>query len=300
MNNNASVLAGVDGSASSQDAVRWAAAEAALRHAPLLLVSTYPMPVDYMGYGAVPPSFFVEREAEGKRMLAEATKLATEAGRGLGPVNIETQLVTGPPIPYLLEQSHTARMIVLGSRGLGEFTGGLLGSVSTAVAAHASCPVAVIRGLPGPGDPGLDGPVVVGVDGSKNSEPAIAAAFEEASLRNADLTAVHAWTDFNVSTAFKVDNNDMELAWPAIEVGEQAVLSESMAGWKEQYPDVSVRQVVVKDRPVRNLVHQAETAQLVVVGSRGRGGFKGMLLGSTSRALLHTVERPLLVVRDNT
>ncbi|MGZ4558581.1 MAG: universal stress protein, partial [Mycobacteriaceae bacterium] len=86
----------------------------------------------------------------------------------------------------------------------------------------------------------------------------------------------------------------------AIEVGEQAVLSESMAGWKERYPDVSVRQVVVKDRPVRNLVHQAETAQLVVVGSRGRGGFKGMLLGSTSRALLHTVERPLLVVRDNT
>lgn len=298
MNSTAPIVVGVDGSESSLDAVRWAAVTAALRHAPLFLISTYPMPVDYMGYGAVPPSFFTARESEGKRVLVDAEKFATEAAHGIGTLNIRTEMENGAPIPYLLEQSHSAQLIVLGSRGLGELAGGLLGSVSSAVATHASCPVAVIRGLPAAGEPPLDGPVVVGVDGSKSSEPAIAAAFVEASLRGAELVAVHAWNDASVATAFIVDDNEMELAWPAIETGEEAVLSENLAGWREEYPDVVLRQVVVKDRPVRDLVQRAETAQLVVVGSRGRGGFTGMLLGSTSRALLHTVQRPLLIVHE--
>ncbi|MGZ4560797.1 MAG: universal stress protein [Mycobacteriaceae bacterium] len=298
MNDISPIVAGVDGSASSHDAVRWAASEAVLRRAPLLLVSSYPPAADYLGYGPLPRSFFVDREVEGKHLLSEAAKIGAEAVRGHGTVSIHIQLLSGPPIPRLLEHSHSAKMVVLGSRGLGGVTGGFLGSVSTAVATHAHCPVVVVRGLPDPEAPVLDGPVVVGVDGSKNSEPAIAAAFEEASLHAADLTAVHAWSDYNLSTILGVGTTDIEPYWPAIETGEEVVLAESMAGWKEQYPDVSVRRIVVKDRPVRNLLRQAETAQLLVVGSRGRGGFAGMVLGSTSRALLHKAECPLMVVRS--
>ncbi len=296
MNTTAPIVVGGDGSASSDDAVRWAAVAAALRRASVVLVSTYPTPQD-VAYATVPLGLFAEQEAEGNRLLVRAAEIAVDAARGHQKVHVRTELLTGPPILMLLDQSHTAGMMVLGSRGLGEFTGGLLGSVSSALAAHADCPVAVIRGLPGPGDAAFDGPVVVGVDGSRNSEPAIAAAFEEASLRGADLVAVHAWTDFNVSTVFKVDSNEMVVAWPGIQTGEEAVLAESMAGWQNQYPDVLVRKVVVRDRPVRHLLAQAELAQLVVVGSRGRGGFPSMLLGSTSQALLHTVGRPLLIVR---
>ena len=298
MNTTAPIVTGVDGSASSQDAVRWAAAEAVLRRSPLLLVSMYATPASYGSYAAVPPSYFLELEAEGKRVLAAAETLAAEVMGGSAAAPISTQLVEEAPIFHLLEQSRTAGMIVLGSRGLGEFTGGMLGSVSTAVGTHASCPVAVIRGLPAQGEPSLQGPVLVGVDGSPHSEPAIGVAFEEASLRGAELVAVHAWSDFNLATAFARRKDDTEAAWSSVESGERAVLSESLAGWGEQYPDVSVRPVVVRDRPVRHLVQQSESCQLVVVGSRGRGGFTGMLLGSTSRALLHGVDRPLMIVHD--
>lgn len=197
----------------------------------------------------------------------------------------------------LLEVAKSARMLVVGSRGLGEFTGGLVGSVSSAVASHAACPVAVVRGMPEMDAPPLDGPVVIGVDGSSNSEPAIAAAFEEAALRDVDLVAVHAWSDFSLLTVAPADLSDNELAWSAAEPAEQALLSESLAGWKDKYPDVVVRKVVVRDRPVHHLLQQSEAAQLVVTGSRGRGGFASLLLGSTSRALLHAVSRPLLIVR---
>jgi len=298
MNNSSRIVVGVDGSASSHEAVRWAAAAAALRRAPLVLVSAYLMPLD-IAYGAVPSSYFVEQEGAAKHLLDEAAEMATGAARAFGTVEISTELLTGPPIPHLLEQAQSATMLVLGSRGLGEFAGDVRGSVSAALASHAHCPVAVIHGLPGPDLPALQGPVVVGVDGTKNSEPAIAAAFEEADLRAAELVAVHTWTDVNLTSALKAYVNDMHFDWPSIQSGEEAVVSESMAGWQERYPGVVVRTAVARDRPVRNLLQQAENAQLVVVGSHGRGGFTGMLLGSTSRALLHTIDRPLMIVRGH-
>ncbi|MEO9220172.1 MAG: universal stress protein [Mycobacteriaceae bacterium] len=296
MNNSARIVVGVDGSPSSHEAVRWAAAGAALRHAPLVLVSTYLMPLD-IAYATVPLSYFAEQDGAAKRLLDEAAEMATTAAQGFGTVEISTELLTGRPIPHLLEQSKSAKMMVLGSRGLGEFAGGVRGSVSAALASHAHCPVAVIHGLPGPDLPALEGPVVVGMDGTKNSEPALAAAFEEADLRAAELVAVHTWTDVNLTSALKAYVSDMHYDWPSIQTKEEAVLSESMAGWQERYPGVKVRTVVARDRPVHNLLHQAENAQLVVVGSHGRGGFTGMLLGSTTRALLRTIDRPLMIVR---
>lgn len=294
MNGNAPVVVGVDGSASSTGAVRWATHAAVARRAPLLLVSSQLGP-DSCG-GGVPPGFFAFQEAAGARRLADAAAVAAAESTD---VTVRTELRTTPAIPALLEHSDTARMVVLGARGHGELGGGSLGSVTVAVATHARCPAVVVRGLPDAGQPQLDGPVVVGVDGSANSEPALAAAFGEASLRGAELVAVHAWTDLSLAAVHTLDGNGNgeRMDWPTVQAAQEALLAESLAGWGGTYPDVPVRRVVVQDRPVRHLLAESENAQLLVVGSHGRGGFASMLMGSTSRALLQAVDRPLMIVR---
>jgi nucleotide-binding universal stress UspA family protein len=138
--------------------------------------------------------------------------------------------------------------------------------------------------------------VVVGVDGSPTSEPALAMAFEEAAMRGADLVAVHAWIEFTSDTAYATARQFL-VNWDAVETRERETLAERLAGWQEKYPDVTVRRVVTGGQPTKRLLDQAVDAQLLVVGSRGRGGFAGMLLGSTSQALIHHAPCPLLVVR---
>ncbi|WP_054245587.1 universal stress protein [Rhodococcus opacus] len=297
MQTDSPIVVGVDGSAQSLDAVRWAADAAVHHRAPLLLVSSLLKAPGTFGDAVnLSAGAFTGVEYGGTQRLATAAELARRSMPG-NHLTLRTALRHGSAVTVLLDAAKSARMLVVGSRGLGEFTGGLVGSVSSAVASHAACPVAVIRGMPETDAPPLDGPVVVGVDGSPNSEPAIAAAFEEASLRGVDLVAVHAWSDFSLLTVTPADLSDNDLPWSAIETAEQAVLSESLAGWKDKYPDVSVRKVVVRDRPVHHLLQQARESQLVVTGSRGRGGFASLLLGSTSRALLHSITCPLLIVR---
>lgn len=206
----------------------------------------------------------------------------------------------------LLDRVQTAEMIVLGWEGFDEYTGMLAGPVAAALTTHGLCTVAVIRGLPGPQEPALDGPVVVGVDGTTNSEPAIRVAFEEASQRGATLVAVHVWSDHKLSNFFPDDN---EFDWAPHERAAQETLAKTLAGWSQDYPDVTVQTVVVPDRPVRNLLAQAEHAQLLVVGSHGRGGYTSvpmgsrrgaytnMLIGSTSHALLQKARCPLIIAR---
>lgn len=111
-------------------------------------------------------------------------------------------------------------------------------------------------------------------------------------MRGAPLVAVHVWSDVAVDEWFAPG-----AGWEAIRVDEERVLAERLAGWEAKYPDVSVERVVARDRPVRFLVEHGARAQLIVVGSRGRGGITGMLIGSTSRALLHCAPCPVLVVR---
>jgi nucleotide-binding universal stress UspA family protein len=181
---------------------------------------------------------------------------------------------------------------VVGSRGTGRVSGVLLGSVAMAITSHGTAPVAVIP-AEGPGGE-ADGPVVVGVDGSPISEAAIAFAFDEAAVRGVRLLAVHTWNDVRPTLA-----DPTMIDFGRLEDGERAALSELLAGWRDKYPDVDVRPIVLRGRPTPILLRYATQAQLVVVGSRGRGGFAGMMLGSTSHSLITHAIAPVVVVRPD-
>lgn len=283
------VVVGVDGSDSALHAVRWASVEAARRGLPLRLVHVHASPI------ALPGGVFdltVVRNAmraQGRGRLADARTVAAEVAPD---VRIDIRLEHAPLVPVLVEASRTASLLVLGTRGLGGFTGLLLGSTATLLAGRVSCPLVIVRG----DDSGAGhGPVVVGVDGTPNSEAAIAFALAEASARDGHLVAVHTWAEPVVDTLLLGHS-----AAPDFEPAQQwayELLAERLAGWEEKYPDVHVTREVVRDHPSRALLRYAEGAALVVVGTRGRGGFRGLVLGSTGHHLLHHAPCPVVIVR---
>jgi nucleotide-binding universal stress UspA family protein len=286
------IVVGVDGSASAQQAARWAGDEAARRHLPVRVVHAVSMPALSYGAGVRPPDGFSEvLETQGRKWLADAEAAIRSAHPDL---EIHADLATGSPVTELLKASADAHLVALGSRGLGGFSGMLTGSTVVAMVARGRCPVVVVRG-----GGRENGPVVLGMDGSPANEPAIAVAFDEAASRGADLVAVHSWLSVSTGTAHTLGQqllNDFD----ALEGNERELLAERLAGWQEKYPDVAVRRVVARDHPVRCLLDHSADAQLLVVGSRGLGGFSGMLTGSTSQALIHHATCPLLVVQSPT
>lgn len=285
------VVAGVDGSDSSVRAVRWAAREASRRGSGLRLVHACEIPAGYRS-GIVRPAALRETlEDQGRQWLAKAREAAALTAPG---VDVDTVLDVSSPVLALAEQSRDASMLVLGSRGLGGFTGLLVGSTAVELTSRALCPVIVIREQE-TRTPPHEGPVVVGVDGTELSDAALEFAFTTAALRGAELIAVHAWSDLLLESAFPVAAVAVNVAPLAREAEE--TLTEQLARWQQKYPDVRVSSEVVLDRPARALLKSAENAQLVVVGSRGRGGFRGLLLGSTSQHLLRHAPCPVAVVR---
>lgn len=291
------VVVGVDGSPSSMTAVQWAAREASMRKAPLTLVHVVVTPA----WGPAPwllPSAPIplpsgsdpELERSARTMLSEAAKAAEAVTHKDNGLDIRTELFFAVPVPTLVDLSKEAQMVVVGSRGRHPLQRTLLGSVSTGLLHHAHCPVAVIHDAPYLSPERATLPVVVGVDGSSASDLATAIAFDEASWRGVDLIALHAYTDADVAHL------------PSIELSaQQAIpsetLSERLAGWREQYPDVTVHPRIVWNNPAHHLLEQSEAAQLLVVGSHGRGGFAGMLLGSVSTAIAHAARVPVIVAR---
>jgi nucleotide-binding universal stress UspA family protein len=284
------IVVGIDGSDSARRAARWAAAEAARRHTGLTLVTAVGAAAFSSAGGFVPPQgFFDELESQARALLAAAQAEVRETYPAL---EVQVRLCAGGAAAVLLDESKLAALVVLGSR---DAEGGHLlmgGSVAVGLAAHGYCPTVVVRGVEVGGALPTGGPVVVGVDGSPASELAVALAFEEASARGAELVAVHAWFEYGSGSIAQYVAD-----WSFVESHEREVLAERLAGWQEKYPDVTVRRVLSEDKAVRLLLSCAEGAQLLVVGNRGHGGFTGLLLGSTSRKLIHNAPCPLMVAR---
>jgi nucleotide-binding universal stress UspA family protein len=288
------VMVGVDGSAASNAAVRWAARWAAIRNIGLTIVHASAPVVPETSLvewtGPAPSEVMRAQEEQARHLIDEAAKTADDT---VGGLRIQVKAIATAAVPALLELSDDAQILVVGRRGRSSLAGVLLGSVSTAMIHHARCPVAVIHDE-SPGEAAsMDAPVVVGIDGSPASELATAIAFDEASRRGVELVALHAAYD---TDPFGIH----ELEWGYLEPKAHEALAKCLAGWQERYPDVRVRRVVVFDRPAHHLVEQAETAQLVVVGSRGRGGFSELLLGSVSAAVVQATRTPVIVARSRT
>nr|WP_090343081.1 universal stress protein [Mycolicibacterium malmesburyense]CRL73848.1 universal stress protein UspA-like protein [Mycolicibacterium malmesburyense] len=287
------ILVAVDGSPAARVAVDWAAREAALHQVPLKIVHVVESPTVRMWPEVPVPAGITDHlQKKGSESLSAAAETAEKAADS-DDIVITTELLTGGVVPTLIDLSKEARMIVVGCRGLGSIGRRLLGSVSWGLLHHAKCPVAVIHDedplMPGPVS---EAPVVVGIDGSPASEAATAIAFDEASRRRVELVAVHAWSDASVYELPGVEVT-------ALRREAEEALGERLAGWQEQYPDVQIRRVLAMDRPTHQLLEQSDRAQLTVLGSHGRGGFAGMLLGSVSSAVAESARMPVLVVRPS-
>ena len=283
------VLVGVDGSPSAMRAVRWGAAEAARRETPLRLVLAFAWPHEALRRPGGQEE--MHRDALVTAARAQLDVAAAAAVRDEPGLDVQQQLIVGSPIPVLAQEARRAQLLVLGDRGLGQVEGLLVGSVAGALAPHASCPVVVVRGGD---DPPASLPVVVGVDG--HSDAAIAFAFEAAAARRVSVVAVHSWWQ----PVFEPEMAGVLFDREAIQAEEERILAQRMAGWTEKYPGVFVERRVIADSPARGLLEQARAAQLVVVGSRGRGGLASLVLGSVGNVLLHRSPCPVAVVRPET
>ncbi|WP_113703734.1 universal stress protein [Nonomuraea lactucae] len=278
------IVVGVDGSVPARAAVEWAVNDALRMHEPLRIVHAMDRsPYEIAKFPAAEwPDPLVRG---GQKILAEALALARDRQPS---VEVTTELIEGSPAAVLCEQGEGATEVVVGSRGHGGFAGALLGSVSDHVAGRAHCPVVVVHGERRP----VRGQIVAGVDDEPECEPALAYAFEQAALRGATLRALNAWQlpvhAFAPELAFDLDD---------IRATQHQVVRRALERFEKEYPQVTVVEDVQTAHPVEALARASAEADLLVVGSHGRGAIGAALLGSVSRGVLHHTHGPVAVVR---
>lgn len=273
------VVVGVDDSDNSLFALDAAASEAALRHAPLHVVHADPFATATDGIAGPLPG------AAGRWV-----NRAVERARGAYPhLDVTGEVVRGFPQAVLAGASRDADLVVVGDRGLGAVARAMLETVAGALVLRAACPVLVTRGVADPA-----APILVGVDGSADSQAAVAFAFGEADLRGSRLTVVHAWT----RPGHRAPGAVMPLDFAASSVRDQAerLVSEASAGWREKYPDVATRHLLLHGHPRQALAEAGQGASLLVVGTRGRTTPPVEGIGSVSRHLVYRAPCPIVVV----
>ncbi|HVX42710.1 MAG TPA: universal stress protein [Mycobacteriales bacterium] len=280
------ILVGVDGSPRSLRATEWAAGTARDCGSALTICTVYPEPGSALGY----PSLVVtnERRQRGDDIVRHA---AATAHRVAPQVRTETIVAVGHPAAEILRLAEGRDLVVVGNHGHRWLHRLFAGSVAAQVAAHASCPVAVIHG-----STRSEGPVVIGIDGTTESQGALGVAFRTAEAENVPLVAIHAYQvppfalDYGSPVTSEILDYSQEEA--------QKELTEALQPWKDKYPNVRVRSECPSGPAGEVLVDESKTASLIIVGSRGRGGFRGLLLGSVSRYVVNAASCPVLVFRD--
>lgn len=279
---NASVVAGVSTVRPDLNGpvIAWAADEAAARGLPLHIVHAQEWPRGTSPQaGPDHPAHVWSRHfrAGGEALLRTAHGAASARQPG---VAVTTELAVGRPVRVLREAADTAGFLVLGARRLTGVEGAFAGSgKGHALLGHLRCPVALV---PEAADIPDDAPVVVGVDGSPASTAALDLAFAEADAAKTSLVVIAV-------------RNPRDYAWAEYQEDTDLLVAEQLAGHRRRYPDTEVRQEILGGDPALMLATAARGARCLVVGSRGRGGFRGLLLGSTGRALVHRTDCPLLV-----
>ena len=283
------IVAGTDGSEESLRAVGWAAREAVLRGAPLRIVAAAALPPRMMSragageYDTVTDVIMKERD----RALAAAAELAAKTAPGL---LIDTDPLSGAPAEAVTDSGAGALMLVLGSRGIGAFTALLLGSVSRYAASHASCPVVAIRDV----TPDAHRLVGVGVGHPDDCGDALTFAFEEASLRQASLLALHAWHTPQTEIS-RAGDTFTAPGTQAAAAGAARHLEGLLDSWRSKYPDVPVSHEVVHGHPARALIGLSARADLVVMGRTAKHpGRQGP--GSVRHAVLSHAHGPVATV----
>jgi nucleotide-binding universal stress UspA family protein len=303
------VVVGVNSSPDSDRVIGYAVGEARCRRRPLRLVHGF-VPVPMFGPTPLVP-YDIEAPLRTARSVLD--DLAREVCQHDPALEVSTSVEVSSPARLLVEESREACLVVLGSRERSNLAALLTGSVGAQVAAHAHCPVVVLRGpVMRPGTaaakPGgeqavaagarlaASGPIVVGVDGSTGAHNALDFAFDEAAARGTGVIAVYAWgvpPGGNLGPITRTHYDEAEAQEEA-----DRLLSEATAGLSARYPDVPLeRRAVHSFNPAITLMEVAATAALIVVGPRGRGGFASLLLGSVADSLVHHADRPVAIVR---
>ncbi len=295
------IVVGVDGSEQSNCAVVWAAREAKARKVPLHLVTAYTVPIFAAsgldgGYATVDDDVI--------RQGAEAVLREAAAKVAHLDVELDARVENGDAAGVLLELSETAELLVFGTRGRGGFIGRLLGSVSSALPAHAKCPTVTVplscAPRLGEGEGQADAPpvienvVTVGVDGSDQARYAVLVAAEQAERSGSLLRIICAVQPYTGSLAWMPAPVDREALFAEI----QTQLDAGEKWLRRHFPKLPIEVTLVEGSAVDVLVEASETSELVVMGTRGRGGFAGMMLGSTTDGVRHHAKGPVMVVRD--